>query len=145
MMKTKNSHSWWNYGITLLRVQKYFQCGLCMQMGLKKWKAVSSPLDTRKTHFSSTAFWRTCHWLQLCSSHHIWWMFLLKISRPLLIAAGCLVCQLWKYSIPQLGHIAYWNQRVRCKHSFQWFLDSICPTALFTWAVTYPQNKRATG
>lgn len=54
----------------------------------------------------------------------VWRMFVLKISCPLLIAAGCVVCQLWKYSIPQLGHIAYCNQRVRCKHSFQWFPDS---------------------
>lgn len=54
----------------------------------------------------------------------VWWMFLLKISHLLLIAAGCLVCQLWKYSISQLGHIAYCNQRVRCKHSFQWLPGS---------------------
>ena len=40
----------------------------------------------------------------------VWWMFLLKISHPLLIAAGCSVCQLWKYSILQLGHTAYCNQ-----------------------------------
>lgn len=48
-----------------------------------------------------------------CSSSFlitVWWVFLLKISHPSLIAASCLVCQLWKYSIPQLGHIAYCNQ-----------------------------------
>lgn len=36
----------------------------------KKGAAASSPLDTYKIHFSSAALRRTCHWLQLCFSHH---------------------------------------------------------------------------
>ena len=68
----------------------------------------------------------------------VWWMFALNISCPLLIAAGCSVCQLWKYSISQPGHIAYCNPNQMQTHSRDMLaLGSICSTAAFIAAVSW--------
>lgn len=69
----------------------------------------------------------------------VWWMFLNKISHPLQIAADCLVCQLWKCSIPQLGHIAYCNQSQMQTFTSMipqlWSLFALLQCSYWLWSV----------
>lgn len=143
LMRTANLNSWRDYEISPF--QKYSKLLLMLSMYENEAKKKKSQqwLLLHLIHGKSVSHQQLLDEpASDCSSTFLitgWWMFSLKISCPLLIAAGRSVCQLWKYSISQAGRIAYCNLNQMQTFSREMpTLGSICSTAMFTVLVECP-------